>query len=145
MKSLSKQLKFFINLSAVHSKVAQSFDRGLGNGVGFNDFIVLYHLNKAEGQVMRRIDLAEKMSMSASGITRMLLPMEKLGLITRENSEHDGRVSYVKLASGGKRLFEEAIEKAEMKSEDFLPTTDIETMKDISEIFNLFSFREMIN
>ncbi len=143
MKQVSKQLKFLINLTAAHSKVVQSFDRGLGNGVGFNDFIILYHLSGAEDQKMRRIDLAEKMSLSASGITRLLLPMEKLGLIKREESDHDGRVSYVKLASGGKKLFGEAIEKAEMRSEDFLPSTDIKNMKDLSEVLSLFSLNRI--
>ena len=144
MKKISSRLKFFINLTAVHSKVVQSFDRGLGNGVGFNDFIILYHLYNAEDQKMRRIDLAEKMSLSASGITRLLLPMEKLGQIKREESEHDGRVSFVKLAPGGKKLFEEAIEKAEMKSGDFLPSTSTKGMDEIYDIFSLFSFSKLI-
>ena len=144
MKPISKELKFFINLHLVHAKVVQSFDRGLGNGVGFNDFMILYHLSAAEDQKMRRVDLAEKMSISASGITRMLLLMEKIGLVKREESEHDGRVSFVKLAPGGKKLFEEAIEKAEMKSGDFLPSMDIRSQKELLEIFSLFSLGETI-
>ena len=144
MKQISKKLRFIINLTGVHSKVVQTFDRGLGNGVGFNDFLILYHLYNADDQKMRRVDLADMMSVSASGITRMILPMEKLGLVKREESEYDARVSYVKLAPGGKRLFEEAIEKAEMKSDDFLPSTDIRDFKDLSEIFELFRLGHLI-
>jgi DNA-binding MarR family transcriptional regulator len=138
MKPLSKQLKFFLNMASVHAKVVRSFDNGLGNGIGFNDFIILYHLYQAPEQKMRRIDLADAVSMSASGITRMLLPMEKIGLVKRESNKYDARVSLVKLAPGGKRLLEEAVEKAEIKSEEFLPSTDINEMKDLSEIFSLF-------
>jgi len=140
MKTINKQLQFFLNLSLVHGRVARSFDNGLGNGIGFNDFVILYHLSQSPEQKMRRIDLAEIISMSASGVTRMLLPMEKIGLVDREESKEDGRVSYVKLASGGKRLLEEAMDRAEMKSEEFLPGTNLEGRKDISEIFSMFSF-----
>ena len=144
MKALSKQLKFFINQAVVQARIARSFDNGLGNGIGFNDFIILYHLSQASEQKMRRIDLAEKMSMSASGITRTILPMEKIGLVQREDSDYDKRVSFVKLAQGGKRLLEEAIERAEMKSEEFLPDTSIKEMKDLSEIFTLFNYNKVI-
>jgi DNA-binding MarR family transcriptional regulator len=144
MKTLSKQLKFFINQATVQARIARSFDNGLGNGIGFNDFIILYHLSQASEQKMRRIDLAEKMSMSASGITRTILPMEKIGLVQRVDSDYDKRVSFVKLAQGGKRLLEEAIERAEMKSEEFLPSTNIKEMNDLSEIFTLFNYNKVI-
>lgn len=143
MKSISKQLKFFLNMSMVHSRVVRSFDNGLGNGIGFTDFVILYHLSQASEQKMRRIDLAEKVSLTASGITRLLLPMEKIGLVKREESEHDGRVSFVKLAPGGKKLLEEALETAEMKAEEFLPSMNITQFKDLSEIFTLFSFNQI--
>jgi DNA-binding MarR family transcriptional regulator len=69
----------------------------------------------------------------------MLLPMEKLGMLKRENSEDDGRVSYVKLASGGRRLLDETLEEAEILSEELLPSVKLENAKEISEIFKMFS------
>ncbi len=141
MKSISKQLKIFLNLATVQAHIERSFNIGLGNGVGFNDFVILYHLSQESGQKMRRIDLAEKVSLSASGITRLLLPMEKIGLVSREESKNDGRVSFVKLTPAGNRLLEEAFENAEYKAKAFLPSTDIRALNDLSEIFNLFSFK----
>ncbi|MFA6908459.1 MAG: MarR family transcriptional regulator [Patescibacteria group bacterium] len=143
MKTISKQLKFFLNVATIYARIARSFDTGLVGGIGFNDFVILYHLSLAPEQKMRRIDLAEKVSLTASGVTRMLLPMEKIGLVKREESIHDKRVSYVKLASGGKRILEEAMERAEMKCEEFLPSTDIKKLKDISEIISLFTFNTL--
>ncbi len=143
MSTINKQLKFFLNMAKVQARVVRAFDTGLGNGIGFNDFLILYQLSISPEQKMRRTDLAEKISLTASGVTRILLPMEKIGLVSREESKHDGRVSYVKLASGGKRLLEEAMERAEMKSEEFLPSTSIKELKDISEIFSLFSFNPL--
>ncbi len=144
MKIESKALKFFINLAIIHSKISRAFDNGLGNGIGFNDFVILYFLSNAPEQKMRRVDLAETISLTPSGITRMLLPMEKIGLVKREESREDARVSYVKLAPGGKRLLEEAIERAELKAEELLPTTDIKNMKEISEILSLFNLQKYV-
>lgn len=134
-----EQLQFFINMSFIQSKIARSFDLGLGNGIGWNDFIILFHLFHAQEQKMRRIDLAERLSMSPSGITRMLLPMEKIGLVGRESDINDARVSFVTLAKGGKRLLEESLERACLISEHLLPETDLGNVKNISDIFSLFT------
>lgn len=143
--NISKQLKFFINLSIVHSKISKSFDTGLGNGLGFNDFLILYILYMSPEKKMRRIDLANKISLTASGITRLLLPMEKIGLVSREESETDGRVSYVKISTSGKRLLEEALDRAELKSKELLPTTTTKNINDLSEIFSLFNLNELVD
>ena len=138
------RLHFFLSLAEAHAKIVHVFDRRLG-GLGFSDFVLLYHLHEAEGEKMRRVDLAEKMGMTASGITRMLLPMEKIGWIKREESKEDARVSFVKLAPGGKRLFSEAIERAELVAEELLPSTDICKKKDINDIFDLLSLGRIIS
>ncbi|MDD5152840.1 MAG: MarR family winged helix-turn-helix transcriptional regulator [Candidatus Pacebacteria bacterium] len=140
MKQINNQLKFFIILAEAYAKIAQTFDKHLLGGLGFNDLIILYHLGQAPDEKMRRIDLAEKVGLTPSGVTRMLLPMEKLGMVKREASELDARVSYVKLAPGGKRLLTETLEEAEFVSEELLPSTKLGKMKDVSEIFSLFSF-----
>lgn len=82
---------------------------------------------------MRRIDLAEKIGLTASGVTRILLPMEKIGLVSREINERDARVSYVLLASGGKAKLSEAMERAEMLCEESVPENRRANLKDFSE------------
>ena len=139
MKPINKQLKFFITLAQVYAKTTQVFDRHLLGGLGFNDLIILYYLGGSPDEKMRRIDLAEKVGLTPSGVTRMLLPMEKLGMVKRESDPRDARVSYVKLASGGKRLLEETLEEAEIVAEELLPSVSLEKMKEISDIFTLFS------
>ena len=139
MKSINKQLKFFINLAQAQTKITQVFDRHLLGGLSFNNLIILYRLSEAPEEKMRRIDLAEKIGLTPSGITRILLPMEKLGMVKRETNPMDARVSYVKLASGGKRLLVETLEEAEITAEELLKSTKLENIKDLSEIFNLFS------
>ncbi|MFA5934543.1 MAG: MarR family winged helix-turn-helix transcriptional regulator [Candidatus Paceibacterota bacterium] len=138
MKTINTQLNFFITLAQAYAKINQAFDRHLIGGLGFNDLIILYHLSQTPDEKMRRIDLADKIGITPSGITRMLLPMEKSGLVKREASGEDARVSYVKLASGGKRLLEETIEEANFLSEEILPSTKLNKIKSINEIFSLF-------
>lgn len=139
MKQINIQLKFFITLAQIYTKISNEFDKHLLGGLGFNDLIILYHLSQSPDEKMRRIDLADKVGLTPSGITRMLLPMEKLGMIKRETDDRDGRVSYVKLASGGKRLLTETLEEAEYVSEELLPSTKISKANEISEIFELFN------
>jgi len=144
MKQISTQLKFFFDLAQVYAKSTQVFDRHLIGGLGFSDLIILYHLSQAEGEKMRRIDLADKVGLSPSGVTRTLLPMEKLGMIKRQESERDARVSFVKLAPGGKRLLSETLERAELLAEEILPSTKLKDQKDASEIFKLFSLGKIV-
>ncbi len=135
MKKISPELQFFFNLAKMQTVTARRFDGRLGGGLGFNDMLILYHLSVAEGEKLRRIDLAEEIGLTASGVTRLLAPMEKIGLIKREQDAQDARVSYVMLAPGGKRLFSERIEKAEMLAEESLPANSSKQIKAFSELF----------
>lgn len=113
-------LSFFIHLARAQAIIARTFDRSLQGGLGLNEFVILHHLFGAEDQKMRRIDLADKIGLTASGVTRILLPMEKLGMVKREANTLDARVSFVKLAAGGKRLYAEAVESAEEVASELL-------------------------
>lgn len=104
--------------------MSRKFDSGLG-GLGFNEFIILYQLRQAEGEQLRRIDLAEKIGLTASGVTRILLPMEKVGLIKSGSTENDARVRNVMLAKGGERKLSEALERAELLSQETFKSADL--------------------
>lgn len=134
MKTLiTPSLQFFLNLAKLQAIMSRRFDSGLG-GLGLNEFIILFHLSQAPETKMRRIDLAEKIGLTASGVTRILLPMEKVGLIKKEVNEHDARVSLVMLTSGGKRKFEEGLERAELLSNELAPGDRHKDIVMVSEI-----------
>ena len=135
MQPISPHLKFFLNLAKIQAVLTRRFDSGLG-GLGFTDFMILFHLSHAEGEKLRRVDLADKVGLTASGVTRLLAPMEKVGLVKREAHEGDARVSYVLLAPGGKRRFQETLERAELLSEELLPTVKNKKMKEVCEVFH---------
>ena len=135
MITTSAALQFFINLSKIQSVVTRRFDGRL-NGLGWTDFIILLNLSQAPDEKLRRIDLAERVGLTASGVTRVLLPMEKIGLVTREINENDARVSFVVLAPGGKEKLFEALERAEYLSQSTIPASKMEKIGEISETLN---------
>ncbi len=129
----SSSLSFFMKLAKLQSVMARRLDASL-NGVSFNECIILDHLSQAPDEKLRRGELADMLGLTASGITRLLLPMEKIGLVKREINEHDARVSYVLLARGGKHKLEEALELAEILLEDLIPENKRKKLEDLSGI-----------
>ena len=78
------------------------------HGLGLSDYFVLNQLYLAPAQKMRRSELAERVGLSPSGITRLLNPLEKIGLVEKEANARDARVSLVTLSASGKQVYEEA-------------------------------------
>ncbi|MDG4651863.1 MarR family winged helix-turn-helix transcriptional regulator [Chryseobacterium arthrosphaerae] len=118
---ISSELLFLININKLQSVISRKFDALSTHGLGFNDFVILYILSTSSENKMRRIDLAEKTGLTASGITRLLNPLEKIGMVTRETNERDARVSYVVITPNGKKIFEEAMVSAENITKGILP------------------------
>jgi DNA-binding MarR family transcriptional regulator len=77
------------------------------HGLSVNELMLLMHLDQAAGGRLRRVDLAERLDLSQSGVTRMLAPMEKVGWVGRAEDPRDGRVGYVVLTTAGRRLAKE--------------------------------------
>ena len=118
----NKELEFLLNLSKLNSKIYRKLDASLW-GIWFNDFIVLYYLNLAIDKKLRRIDLAEKVGLTASWVTRLLLPMEKIWLVSKEVNQFDARVSYVVLAKWWETKLEEAMERINFVLAEIMPNS----------------------
>lgn len=136
MSVVNPALKILMNLAKAQAVISRRFDRLNVHGIGFNDLMILYVLQQSTDGKMRRIDLADQIGLTASGITRMLLPMEKIGLVTREANERDARVSYVVLTSAGKQLFEDAEKTANTLASEIVPALK---PKDINLLTDLLS------
>lgn len=132
MVKISPSTKILFDLARIQAVMTRRFDRSLG-GLGFSELIILYHLSQARGEKMARIELAEKIGLTASGITRLLAPMEKIGLIKREANALDARVSLVMLAPGGKMKLGEGIERADLLAEEIIPAKKPKQLESISK------------
>ncbi len=118
----NKELEFLLNLSKLNSKIYRKLDASLW-WIWFNDFIVLYYLNQAIDKKLRRIDLAEKVWLTASWVTRLLLPMEKIWLVSKEVNQFDARVSYVVLAKWWETKLKEAMERINFVLAEIMPNS----------------------
>lgn len=133
MSKLNSQVNFFLQLAKFQTQLSRRLDSRLG-GLSLSEFVILHQLHQAEDHRMRRIDLAEAVGLTASGVTRLLLPMEKIGLVKREANRDDARVSYVVLASGGKTKYTEGLERMEIFAEDIIPSGKIKKLEECSEL-----------
>src|SRR5688572_1388021 len=57
----------------------------------------MMHLAAAPKARLGRIELAKRLHVSASTVTRMTLPLEKLGMVGRQSDPRDARLAYVVL------------------------------------------------
>jgi len=71
------------------------------HGLTLNSYEVMLYLAHAPGRRLRRVDLAESVLLTASGITRLLDGLERSGYVSRAASEQDARVSYAVLTDEG--------------------------------------------
>ena len=95
-----------LRLARAHAVLVRRFDNGLGSqhGISYGDYQLLNHLARAAGGKLRRIDLAERLGMTASGVTRSLIPLEKIGLVTRQSDPRDARVGFAVITATGLEL-----------------------------------------
>ena len=90
-------------LLRAHAALTRRFSSELlsAHGLTLNGYEVLLHLAHAPDRRLRRVDLAESVLLTASGITRLLEGLERSGYVSRAASEQDARVTYAVLTDEG--------------------------------------------
>jgi DNA-binding MarR family transcriptional regulator len=125
---MKQNLNFFLALTKANAILSRRLS---GHGLDLSDFIILYYLNQGK---LRRIDLANHLGLTASGITRMLLPLEKLGIIQRDLDDNDARARYASLTRAGQTLFKDALTTINNKIEDIVPEHQTKKMLELTEL-----------
>lgn len=92
-------------------------------GIGFTDFVILNELASIVSGRLRPIDLANRVQLTASGVTRALLPLAKIGLVERASHERDARASYVSITQAGRERLEEALDDVDRVVGETLAST----------------------
>jgi DNA-binding MarR family transcriptional regulator len=82
-------------------------------GIGYTDFIILTELDSVVGGRLRPVDLANRLLLTPSGVTRAILPLAKIGLVERSSHERDARASYVAITQAGREKLDEAMDDVE--------------------------------
>jgi MarR family transcriptional regulator, 2-MHQ and catechol-resistance regulon repressor len=100
----------FANLATAYAVLTRELSASLveQHGLTINDYGCLLRLSRAGDQGMRRIDLANELQLSPSGITRLLDRLEDQGLVGKGECKEDARVSYAILTEQGLNKLREA-------------------------------------
>lgn len=77
-------------------------------GLDRGDYQLLAMLSEAPDQRLRMCDLADSLRLTRSGLTRRMDGVLKKKLVTRVQSEEDGRAAYASLTPKGLELLKQA-------------------------------------
>ncbi len=106
------ELRAWVGFVRAHAAVIRQLDRELvqEHGLTINDYEVLLHLSRADERRLRRVDLANRVLLTPSGITRLLDGLERAGFVAKAACKTDARVVYAKLTDKGARRLAAASE-----------------------------------
>jgi DNA-binding MarR family transcriptional regulator len=106
----TSSLPAVVTLLRAHARIEQQFGNALGSihGLALKELLLLMHLAAVPKVRLSRIELAQRLHVSASTVTRMTAPLEKLGMVGRQSDPRDARLAYVVLTSAGQRLTRDA-------------------------------------
>lgn len=77
-------------------------------GISLAEYRLLRALGDAPGAQASRVDLAQAVGLTPSGVTRALRPMEKLGIVTTLKSKRDARLAIAAMTPAGRELLSDA-------------------------------------
>jgi len=139
--AINPSLEFTLRLARAQATLVRRLDQVLGgyHGISFSDFMLLHYLNRAPGGRLRRVDLAERQGLTASGVTRTLLPLEKIGLVERQQDPRDARVAYAAITETGRELLGNALTVANQISKDLLRNCPQGQFDDLSNALALIA------
>jgi len=106
----SVEVQAFVNFVRAHACVVRGLDRELvaDHGLTINDYEVLLRLYRAPDRMMRRVDLAQQVLLTPSGITRLLEGLQRSGFVEKAACDTDARVVYAKLTDAGREKLRSA-------------------------------------
>ncbi len=98
-----KELRVWRAFLNAHAAVINHIEDELeeAKNVPLSSYDVLVALSESEGHRLRMHELAEKVVLSRSGLTRLVDRLEKEGLLTRERTSTDRRGAYAVLTPQG--------------------------------------------
>jgi DNA-binding MarR family transcriptional regulator len=106
------EVQAFVHFVRAHACVVRGLDRELvaGHGLTINDYEVLLRLSRAPERMMRRVDLAQQVLLTPSGITRLLDGLQRCGFVDKAACDSDARVVYARLTDAGQEKLDRATE-----------------------------------
>jgi DNA-binding MarR family transcriptional regulator len=102
-----EQLAAWRGTLQVHARVTQALDAQMRaeHGLSVSSYEVLLFLAEAPDRRLRMSEIAERVLLSRSGLTRLVDRLVALGFVTRCAVEGDGRGAFAELTDAGLEAF----------------------------------------
>jgi DNA-binding MarR family transcriptional regulator len=93
----------WVALLRAHAGVTRELNARLlaDHDLTLNDYEVLLHLAREPERRLKRVELANRLVLTPSGITRLLEGLDRAGYVERGTCDSDGRVVYAVLTDAG--------------------------------------------
>lgn len=105
-----RELAAWRGLLKAHSQLVATLDEELEreHGIPLGSYEVLLHLNEAPDGSLRMGDLADRLLLSRSGLTRLIDRLVSRGVVERHSCPDDRRGTYARLTPDGRKLLDQA-------------------------------------
>ena len=106
----SSEQTLALAFAAAWNRLERRLDHSLGaiRGISLAEYRLLRALGDAPGSQASRVDLAQAVGLTPSGVTRALRPMEKLGMVATKKSKRDARLAIAALTRAGREVLDDA-------------------------------------
>ena len=108
--NISSEQRLALDFAAAWGRIERRLDHSLGaiRGISLAEYRLLRALGDAPNSQASRVDLADAVGLTPSGVTRALRPMEKLGIVSTVKSKRDARLAIAALTPAGRDLLSDA-------------------------------------
>lgn len=102
----TKEQALVLAFASAWYRVERRLDSSLGaiRGISLAEYRILQALGDAPNAQASRVELAQAVGLTPSGVTRALRPMEKLGIVSTVKSKRDARLAIAALTPAGREL-----------------------------------------
>ena len=125
-------IETLLALASAHARAVRVLEV---RGLSFAELRLLVPLREAEGG-RRPTELAHELYLTASGVTRALLPLERRGIIERRRDINDARASLALLTPAGRTLLDEALEEAGERASRLLRRLNVGQSKQLQRLLD---------
>jgi DNA-binding MarR family transcriptional regulator len=117
-------------LAAAHARAVRVLEV---RGLSFAELRLLAPLRGTDTG-RRPTELAHELHLTASGVTRALLPLERRGIVERRKDPNDARASLALLTHAGRELLDEALEEAGERATRLLRRLNVGQTKQLQRL-----------
>lgn len=136
-----RSFQFFL---AAYATITRKISRDLAQHteLTLEQYDVLVTLEYEPDGKLRLSDLADRVLLSRSGLTRMIDRLESRGWVTREGCSGDRRGAYAVLTESGKQIREDSwpVLQASMKRHFRDPLQNLENVREFGRLSRLIAF-----